>query len=347
MMTGAGKFFINLSFALCGTFRGGAAKVCIFASGDARHDVGLDRLQRADRRHDDHPGDEAHRLPRVLRGRDRGLRIDRRGAGAAGDGCDRVRDRAVPERQLRRGGAGRGHSRRCSTTPACSCRSTPTRRATASQGLPREELPRIGQTLREGWYYLFVIALLVFMLLVMKRESHAPFWATLLLLVLNQLFNRDRWGWRDVQRLPRGQRPHLRRTGRHPRRLRPADRRVLDDRRDLEPGQRPAAHRRRQRAAAAGDDRGHQPGAGPGSDHHGLLHLPGDPGRPGAGEGRPEQDGRAHVRLLLGHAVGDHAAGGDRLVRGRRDCRRAGDEDRVGIDAGRGRSSTSCRSSSC
>ena len=33
MMTGAGKFFINLAFALCGTFRGGAAKVCIFASG--------------------------------------------------------------------------------------------------------------------------------------------------------------------------------------------------------------------------------------------------------------------------------------------------------------------------
>src|SRR5262245_20217084 len=33
MVTGAGKFFINLAFALCGTFRGGAAKVCIFASG--------------------------------------------------------------------------------------------------------------------------------------------------------------------------------------------------------------------------------------------------------------------------------------------------------------------------
>ena len=33
MMTGAGKFFINLAFAMCGTFRGGAAKVCIFASG--------------------------------------------------------------------------------------------------------------------------------------------------------------------------------------------------------------------------------------------------------------------------------------------------------------------------
>jgi TRAP-type uncharacterized transport system fused permease subunit len=33
MMTGAGKFFINLAFALCGTFRGGAAKVAIFSSG--------------------------------------------------------------------------------------------------------------------------------------------------------------------------------------------------------------------------------------------------------------------------------------------------------------------------
>ena len=33
MMTGAGKFFINIAFALCGTFRGGAAKVCIFACG--------------------------------------------------------------------------------------------------------------------------------------------------------------------------------------------------------------------------------------------------------------------------------------------------------------------------
>ena len=27
----------------------------------------------------------------------------------------------------------------------------------------------------EGWYFVFVIVLLVFMLLVMKRESHAPF----------------------------------------------------------------------------------------------------------------------------------------------------------------------------
>ena len=44
----------------------------------------------------------------------------------------------------------------------------------------------------------------------------------------------------DHQQVPGGQRPHLRRTGRHSRRLRPPDRRVLDDRRGLEPRQRPA-----------------------------------------------------------------------------------------------------------
>jgi TRAP transporter 4TM/12TM fusion protein len=54
---------------------------------------------------------------------------------------------------------------------------------------------------KEGWYYLFVIALLIYMLLVMKRESHAPFYATVLLLALNQLFNRrSRWTWGTLMR---------------------------------------------------------------------------------------------------------------------------------------------------
>src|SRR4029079_947910 len=33
MMTGAGKFFINIAFAMCGTYRGGAEKVCVVHSG--------------------------------------------------------------------------------------------------------------------------------------------------------------------------------------------------------------------------------------------------------------------------------------------------------------------------
>ena len=60
MLTGAGKFFINLAFALCGTFRGGAAKVCIFASGLLGMMSGSDRVERADGRHHDHPRHEAH-----------------------------------------------------------------------------------------------------------------------------------------------------------------------------------------------------------------------------------------------------------------------------------------------
>jgi TRAP transporter 4TM/12TM fusion protein len=66
------------------------------------------------------------------------------------------------------------------------------------QGLPRAELPRLWDTIKEGWYYLLVIALLVYMLLVMKRESHAPFYSTLLLLALNQLFSKERWTWSTV-----------------------------------------------------------------------------------------------------------------------------------------------------
>ena len=65
-------------------------------------------------------------------------------------------------------------------------------------GLQRSELPTLRQTFREGWYYVFVIGLLIFMLLIMKRESHAPFWATLLLLILNQWLNKEKWTWATV-----------------------------------------------------------------------------------------------------------------------------------------------------
>ena len=185
MMTGAGKFFINLAFALCGTFRGGAAKVGIFASRPARHDVGQHRQQRADRRHHDHPDDEAHRLPRVLRRRHRSLRLDRRGAGAAGDGRHRVRHGAVHGHDLRRGGGGGNHP----GSPVL-CRPLLQVDSYAARndlkGLDEGELPSAWQTLKDGWYYAFVIVLVIVMLLYFKRESHAPFYATAMLLVLNQ-----------------------------------------------------------------------------------------------------------------------------------------------------------------
>lgn len=66
------------------------------------------------------------------------------------------------------------------------------------KGLPIDELPSLWRTIKKGWYFIFVFGLLVWMLLVMQREAVAPFYATALLLVLNQLSKHNRWGWKDV-----------------------------------------------------------------------------------------------------------------------------------------------------
>jgi TRAP transporter 4TM/12TM fusion protein len=66
------------------------------------------------------------------------------------------------------------------------------------KGLPTAELPSLWQTLKQGWYFIFVFALLVWMLLIMQREAVAPFYATALLLVLNQFSPRNRWGLREL-----------------------------------------------------------------------------------------------------------------------------------------------------
>lgn len=66
------------------------------------------------------------------------------------------------------------------------------------KGLPKIELPSVSKTLKQGWYFIFVFALLVWMLLVMQREAVAPFYATALLLVMNQFSKSHRWGWKQV-----------------------------------------------------------------------------------------------------------------------------------------------------
>lgn len=54
------------------------------------------------------------------------------------------------------------------------------------EGLPKEELPKLGQVFKEGWYFIFVFAALIFMLVYLQREAVAPFYATAMLLVINQ-----------------------------------------------------------------------------------------------------------------------------------------------------------------
>jgi TRAP transporter 4TM/12TM fusion protein len=69
------------------------------------------------------------------------------------------------------------------------------------KGLPADELPTLGRTLKDGWYYIFAFALLIYMLLVMRREALAPYYATPLLIMLNQIFSKQhRWGWKEVGR---------------------------------------------------------------------------------------------------------------------------------------------------
>ncbi|KAA0893143.1 TRAP transporter fused permease subunit [Pusillimonas sp. ANT_WB101] len=60
------------------------------------------------------------------------------------------------------------------------------------RGLPKAELPSVKKTLIEGWHYIFVFAVLVWMLVVLQREAMAPFYATVVLLVINQISKRYR-----------------------------------------------------------------------------------------------------------------------------------------------------------
>ena len=53
-------------------------------------------------------------------------------------------------------------------------------------GLPKEELPRLGQVFKEGWYFIAVFIALIWMLVYLQREAVAPFYATAILLVINQ-----------------------------------------------------------------------------------------------------------------------------------------------------------------
>lgn len=64
------------------------------------------------------------------------------------------------------------------------------------KGMKREELPRVGPVMRDGWYFIPVFAALVFFMLEEQQEAMAPFYATAILLVINQLLPQHRMNWR-------------------------------------------------------------------------------------------------------------------------------------------------------
>lgn len=200
MMTGAGKFFINIAFALCGTFRGGAAKVCIFASGLLGMMSGsiISNVLTAG----------TMTIPVMKKS---GFRAS---YAAAIEACASTGAVLAPPVMGATAfviaqflNVSYADVALAAIIPAAlyylglfmQVDSYAARHGLA--GIPRSELPRVWDTVKEGWYYIFVIALLIVMLLYFKRESHAPFYATALLLVLNQLFSKDtRWTFATINK---------------------------------------------------------------------------------------------------------------------------------------------------
>ena len=200
MMTGAGKFFINIAFALCGTFRGGAAKVCIFASGLLGMMSGsiISNVLTAG----------TMTIPVMKKS---GFRAS---YAAAIEACASTGAVLAPPVMGATAfviaqflNVSYADVALAAIIPAAlyylglfmQVDSYAARHNLA--GIPRSELPKVWDTIKEGWYYVFVIALLVVMLLYFKRESHAPFYATALLLVLNQLFSKDtRWTFGTINK---------------------------------------------------------------------------------------------------------------------------------------------------
>jgi len=60
------------------------------------------------------------------------------------------------------------------------------------RGMRPAELPRLGDVLKDGWFYIPVFALLVVLLVVLQDEALAPFYASALLIAINQCLPRQR-----------------------------------------------------------------------------------------------------------------------------------------------------------
>jgi TRAP transporter 4TM/12TM fusion protein len=192
MMTGAGKFFINIAFAMCGTFRGGAAKVCVFASGLLGTVGGsiVSNVLTAG----------TMTIPAMKK---TGFTPSYSGAIEACASTGAVLAPPV----LGATAFVMAQFMNTSYSDVALAATIPSvlyyvglfaqvdayAARHKLEGIPRAELPRFWDAFKEGWYYLFVIVILVVMLLYFKRESHAPFYATALLVILHQWSGPARW----------------------------------------------------------------------------------------------------------------------------------------------------------
>ena len=148
-----------------------------------------------------------------------------------------------------------------------------------------------------------------------QQEALAPFYATAILLVINQILPQHRMGWQQFDRFPGGGRPLAGRARSLAARRRISDRRHADDRPRRHACERSCLSRRRRAAHAAGHGCDHEFHLRPRADRHRLLHLPCDRAGAAADQGRPRSARDPHVRFVLGHGVVHHAAGCARGLR--------------------------------
>lgn len=66
------------------------------------------------------------------------------------------------------------------------------------RGLSRADVPSLAAAFRAGWVYLAVFGLLIYLMVGLRQDTLAPFWATALLLVINQVLKKYRFSWRGA-----------------------------------------------------------------------------------------------------------------------------------------------------
>jgi TRAP transporter 4TM/12TM fusion protein len=66
------------------------------------------------------------------------------------------------------------------------------------RGQPAEEIPSLTATLKQGWYYLLSLVVLVYFLVFARLEIYAPYFATIILIASAALFRKsDRFGFQQ------------------------------------------------------------------------------------------------------------------------------------------------------
>lgn len=190
--TGGGKFFNNLALALVGQFRGGAAKVAIFASGFmgsmsgsvisnvlTTGAVSIPAMKRTGFSARYAAATEACAstggvlMPPIM-----GATAFVMAAWLSRPYVDIMMAAAVPSILYYFG--------LFVQIDAYAARND-------LRGLPRSELPRLKETMRGGWQYIVVFAVLIFLMVAFRWETTAPFYAIVLLLVINQFSHHDRF----------------------------------------------------------------------------------------------------------------------------------------------------------